>query len=64
MVEQHGRWVYDTPKFLILNVAIGGDYPESGNHAQPPYPGLPASTVDSIKAGGGTMLVDWVRVTR
>jgi beta-glucanase (GH16 family) len=64
MVEQYGRWAYDTPKFLILNLAIGGNYPRSVNHADAPYPGVPASTVDLIKAGSATMMVDWVRVTR
>ncbi len=64
MVEQYGRWAYDTPKFLILNVAIGGNYPQAVNHAQTPYPGLPSPTVDLIKRGGATMMVDWVRVTR
>lgn len=63
MVEQHGRWAYDNPKFLILNVALGGNYPQAVNHAPAPYPGLPAATVDLIKANRATMLVDWVRVT-
>ena len=64
MVEQYGRWAYDTPKFLILNVAIGGNYPQAVNHAQTPYPGVPTSTVDLVRAGGATMVVDWVRVTK
>ena len=64
MVEQYGRWAYDNPKFLILNVAVGGNYPQAVNHAQTPYPGVPAGTVDLIKAGRATMVVDWVRVTR
>jgi beta-glucanase (GH16 family) len=63
-IETRGRWPYDEPKFLILNVALGGNYPQAINHATMPYPGLPASTVDLIKAGGATMIVDWVRVTR
>jgi len=64
MVEQYGRWAYDNPKFLILNFALGGQYPQSVNHAATPYPGLPIETVESIKAGRVRMLVDWVRVTR
>jgi len=64
MVEQYGRWAYDNPKFLILNFALGGQYPQSVNHATTPYPGLPVETVDLIKAGRVRMLVDWVRVTR
>jgi beta-glucanase (GH16 family) len=63
-IETRGRWPYDEPKFLILNVALGGNYPQAVNHATSPYPGLPASTVDLIKSGGATMVVDWVRVTR
>lgn len=64
MVEQYGRWAYDNPKFLIVNFALGGQYPQSVNHATTPYPGLPAATVDLIKAGRARMLVDWIRVTR
>jgi beta-glucanase (GH16 family) len=63
-IEQRGRWPYDEPKFLILNFAIGGNYPQGVNHATSPYPGLPQETVDLIKADRATFLVDWVRVTR
>lgn len=45
-VPEFGRWVYDHPFFLILNVAVGGNYP------LPPD----ASTPDEV-----TMEVDWVR---
>jgi beta-glucanase (GH16 family) len=64
MVEQYGRWAYDNPKFLIINFALGGQYPQSVNHATTPYPGLPAETVELIKARRARMLVDWVKVTR
>ncbi len=41
------RWVFNKPFFLILNLAVGGDWPgEPG--ASTPFP--------------ATMLVDWVRV--
>jgi beta-glucanase (GH16 family) len=63
-VEQYGRWAYDNPKYLIVNFALGGQYPQSVNHATGPYPGLPQDTVDLIKAGEARMLVDWVKVTR
>lgn len=63
-VERYGRWAYDNPKFLILNLALGGQYPQSVNKAQDPYLGLPASTVDLIKKDKAVMVVDWVRVTR
>jgi len=62
-VEERGRWAYDTPKFLILNVAIGGQFPRGFNKVTSPYPGLPEATVDLIKGGTVRILVDWVRVT-
>ncbi len=61
-VESYGRWAYDTPKYLILNLALGGQYPQSVNHATEPYPGLPAATVDLIKTGKADMLIDYVQV--
>ena len=64
MVERYGRWAYDNPKFLILNLALGGGYPQSVNKAAEPYHGLPPSTVDRIRNGQGVVLVDWVRVTQ
>ena len=64
MVERHGRWAYDTPKHLIVNLAIGGQYPQGVNKITTPYPGLAADTVDLIKADKATMLVDWIRVSR
>jgi beta-glucanase (GH16 family) len=63
MVEQYGQWAFDNPKFVILNVAIGGNYPQAVNSARTPYPGLPESTVDLIKNNRVAMTVDWVRVT-
>lgn len=62
MVEHYGRWVFDTPKFVILNFALGGAYPFKTNGIEEPYNGLPAETVEQIKAGEITMEVDWVRV--
>ena len=61
-VERHGRWAYDNPKHLIVNLALGGGYPQAVNKVTAPYPGLPQETVDLIKAGRVTMLVDWVKV--
>jgi len=63
MVESHGKWAFDNPKFLILNLALGGTYPQSVNHAEAPYPGLPEATVRAIKNDEARILVDWVRVT-
>ena len=63
MVEHHGRWAYDNPKYLILNLALGGGYPVSVNGVRAPYLGMPAATVDRIRSGDARVLVDWVRVT-
>jgi beta-glucanase (GH16 family) len=63
-IETRGRWAYDDPKFLILNFAIGGQYPQAVNHAAEPYAGVPQATVDLIKAGKVKMMVDWVKVTK
>ncbi|TFF35355.1 glycoside hydrolase family 16 protein [Mucilaginibacter psychrotolerans] len=64
MVEKYGRWVFDTPKFIILNFALGGGFPHSVNKADKPYFGITQSTVDKIKAGDAKVLVDWVLVTK
>ena len=63
MVENYGRWSFDNPKYLILNLALGGAYPRKVNGVKLPYPGLPQSTVDRIRSGQGDVLVDWVRVS-
>ncbi len=62
-VETHGRWAYDTPKHIIVNLAIGGAYPAGVNKIAKPYVGLAESTVDLIKRDQAMMRVDWVRVT-
>ncbi|PAP75615.1 glycoside hydrolase family 16 protein [Rubrivirga marina] len=63
MVEHYGRWAFDNPKYLILNLALGGAYPVKTNGVTEPYPGLPQPTVDLIRDGRGEVLVDWVLVT-
>jgi beta-glucanase (GH16 family) len=62
-VEQYGRWAYDNPKYLIVNLALGGQYPQAVNKVSTPHVGLPQSTVDLIKADQAVMLVDWIRIT-
>lgn len=64
MIENYGRWAFDNPKFLILNLALGGAYPVKINGVKSPYNGIPESTVNAIKAGKAKVLVDWVKVTR
>jgi beta-glucanase (GH16 family) len=64
MIEHYGRWSYDNPKFLILNLALGGAFPLKTNGVRAPYLGLPAATVERIKNDQARILVDWVRVTK
>ncbi|SDT25471.1 glycoside hydrolase family 16 protein [Actinoplanes derwentensis] len=46
--QANGQWVFDHPFFIILNVAVGGN-----------WPGSP----DASTSFPQTMLVDWVRVS-
>jgi beta-glucanase (GH16 family) len=62
MVEHYGKWVFDTPKHVILNFALGGAYPFKTNGIAKPYNGLPAVTVERIRKGEIGMEIDWVRV--
>jgi beta-glucanase (GH16 family) len=64
MITKYGRWAFDNPKFLILNLALGGGYPRSVNGTSAPYIGLPDSTVRLIRKDSVAVLVDWVRVTQ
>lgn len=64
MVEKYGRWAFDNPKFIILNFALGGGYPNGVNKITSPYNGISQATVDKIKAGKAKVLVDWVLVTK
>lgn len=63
-VEHYGRWAFDNPKFIILNFALGGGYPNGVNKVTKPYFGLSQAAVDKIKAGQAKVLVDWVLVTK
>jgi beta-glucanase (GH16 family) len=64
MVENYGAWAYDTPKYLILNLALGGAYPVKTNGVKQPYNGIPASTVEKIKSKKAKYIIDWVKVTQ
>jgi len=64
MVEKYGRWAFDNPKFIILNFALGGGYPNGVNKIKEPYFGISQSTVNKIKAGEAKVYVDWVLVTK
>ncbi|GAB2763396.1 hypothetical protein GCM10010465_05560 [Actinomadura fibrosa] len=63
MVEHYGEWAFDNPKFLILNLALGGVYPLKTNGVKEPYLGIPESTVQLIKDGKAEVLIDWVLIT-
>jgi beta-glucanase (GH16 family) len=64
MVEKHGAWAFDNPKHLILNLALGGNFPAAVNKVKTPYHGLSQATVAAIQKDEPRILVDWVRVTR
>lgn len=64
MVEKYGRWAFDNPKFIIVNFALGGGYPNGVNKINSPYFGLSQQSVDLIKARKAKTLVDWVLVTK
>ena len=64
MVENYGKWAFDNPKYLILNLALGGAYPGKVNGIKSPYFGISTPTLAKIKAGNSKVLVDWVKVTR
>jgi beta-glucanase (GH16 family) len=64
MAAPYGRWAFDNPKFLIVNLALGGGYPRGVNGTTAPYVGLPESTVQLIKRDEAAVLVDWIRVTQ
>jgi beta-glucanase (GH16 family) len=62
-VEKYGRWSFDNPKHLIVNLALGGAYPHGVNKIEKPYVGMSDATLAAIKGGKADTLVDWVRVT-
>jgi beta-glucanase (GH16 family) len=63
MVEFFGRWAFDTEKFLILNLGLGGTYPFKTNAVRQPYYGLPADTVRSMQNKPLRFVIDWVKIT-
>jgi hypothetical protein len=66
MVNHYGNWVFDAPKHLILNFAVGGIYPYkiNGIKGNGLRYGLPAPTVDLIKNNNAKMMVDWVKISQ
>jgi beta-glucanase (GH16 family) len=63
MVNFYGQWVFDSEKYIILNLALGGVYPFKTNGVNQPYFGLPTQTVERIQNNQARLLVDWVRIT-
>ncbi|RYU91173.1 glycoside hydrolase family 16 protein [Mucilaginibacter terrigena] len=64
MAQKYGKWAFDNPKFLILNFALGGGYPNSVNKVDKPYYGLSQASVNKIKTGNAKVYIDWVLVTK
>jgi beta-glucanase (GH16 family) len=64
MVEKYGNWVFDNSKYLLLNLALGGGYPQGVFKMEGPYLGLTQSTIDKIKAGKASTVIDWVLITK
>jgi beta-glucanase (GH16 family) len=64
MVEKYGKWAFDNNKFIILNFALGGGYPNGVNKITKPYFGISQNTVNNIKEGKVEVLVDWVLITK
>ena len=64
MAEYYGGWPFDRKEYLLLNFALGGNFPFKINGVQKPYFGIPESTVQLIKDGHARVLVDWVKVTQ
>lgn len=64
MVEKYGDWVFDNKKYILLNFALGGGYPQGVNKINTPYPGISQRSVDIIKNGKAFFEVDWVLVTK
>jgi beta-glucanase (GH16 family) len=64
MVQNFGQWVFDNPKYIILNFALGGNYPYKINGVREPYFGLPEETVQAIRQDKVSVWVDWVKVSR
>ena len=66
MINHYGKWVFDEPKHLLLNFAVGGIYPAkiNGIKGKGVRYGLPEPTAELIKSSKVKMWVDWVKVSR
>lgn len=64
MVEFFGPWAFDTDKFIILNLALGGTYPFKTNGVRQPYYGLPANSRQEIQNNKARYVIDWVKIAQ
>lgn len=64
MIEYFGKWVFDQPKHIILNIALGGGYPHKIYGIKKPYFGLPEETVQAIRNNDVRFMVDWVKISQ
>jgi beta-glucanase (GH16 family) len=64
MADFFGPWVFNNPKYLVLNLAIGGIYPFKINGVKTPYYGVPTNTLRIIQDNQARMLIDWVKVIK
>lgn len=63
MIEYFSPWVFNQPKHIVLNVAVGGGYPYKINGVKKPYFGLPEETVQAIMRNDVRFMVDWVKIS-
>jgi beta-glucanase (GH16 family) len=63
MVTFFGDWAFDSEKYLILNLALGGTYPFKTNGIKAPYYGLPAESLQFLQRQPIRFLADWVKIT-
>jgi beta-glucanase (GH16 family) len=64
MVEYFSPWIFDQPKGIVLNFAIGGGYPYKINGLKKPYYGLSEESVKAIQKNEVRYLIDWVRISQ
>ncbi len=64
MAAKYGKWAFDSNKFLVLNYALGGAYPQKINGIKNPFYGLSAPALEAVKNNKARMYVDWVKITQ
>lgn len=64
MIEYFSPWIFDQPKSIVINLAIGGGYPYKINGVKKPYYGLPEETVNLIQKNDVCYKIDWVKISQ